>query len=137
LNEALHLKSLTKTQHDYNQLKGQRDLFSEQLLGYWIRGLGITKKDLDRHPQINDLMLLIQYREEFYADQKAKHKKFFNNTWNCVYTRRLPLTAKQLRTLRHYAQGTVAHRENVQTRVQQQRQTIKARIQYRKALEAR
>lgn len=114
----------------------QHNLEQEQLVGYWIKRVGISKADLDKHPQIDDVMLLIKYKAEFYDDQKAKHKKFFNNTWDWVYKHKLPLKAKQLRTLGYYAQGTITHRNNVQTRTQQQRQSIKARREYRKALEA-
>ena len=101
----------------------------EQLVGYWIKRFGISKKDLDSHPQINDLMLLIKFRAEFYKDGKAKHKKFFDNTWNWVYNNKLPLKAQQLRTLQYYAEGTIRHRENIA----EGRNTIKKQRQYRKA----
>jgi hypothetical protein len=104
----------------------------EQLLGYWIKRYGITKRDLDSHPQIDDLMLLIRWKAEFYCDGKAKHKRFFDNTWNWVYHNRLPLKKKQLNTLGYYAEGTIRHRLNIQAG----RNTIKAQREYRKALEA-
>lgn len=130
------MKKLTQKQIQDNQRIAHQNLEQEQLVGYWSKRFGISKQDLDRHPQIDDLMLLIKYKDEFYHDQKAKHRKFFNNTWDWVYTNKLPLKAKQLRTLGYYAQGSIAHRQNVELRTQQQRHSIKVSRQYRKALEA-
>jgi hypothetical protein len=106
-----------------------KDLEQEQLVGYWIKRYGISKKDFDSHPQIDDLMLLIKYRAELYTQLKAKHKRFFDNTWAWVYNNKLPLKAKQLRTLGYYVEGTIRHRENIQAG----RNTIKKQRQYRKA----
>jgi hypothetical protein len=104
----------------------------EQLLGYWIKRFGINRNDLTSHPQIDDLILLIRWRAEFYRDGKAKHKRFFDNVWKWVYNNKLPLKAKQLSTLGYYAEGTIRHRQNIQAG----RNTIKAQREYRKALEA-
>ena len=107
-------------------------LEQEQLVGYWIKRFGISRKDLTNHPQIDDLMLLIKYRAEFYHDSKAKQKRFFDNTWSWVYNNKLPLKAKQLRTLGYYAEGSIRHRQNIQAG----RNTIQLQRQYRKSLEA-
>jgi hypothetical protein len=109
------------------------ELEQEQLVGYWIKQFGISRKALVDHPQIDDVMLLIKFRLEFYKGSKAKHKRFFDNTWNWVYHNKFPLKAKQLRTLGYYAQGTIKHRENLRAG----RNTIKKQREYRKALEAK
>lgn len=114
------------------QIQQLKDNEQEQLVGYWIKRHGITKSDLTEHPQIDDVMLLIRWKDEFYRDGKAKHKRFFDNTWSWVYHNRLPLKANHLNILRHYAQGTIRHRENISAG----RNTIKKQRQYRKALKA-
>lgn len=101
----------------------------EQLIGYWIKRHGITKRDLDNHPQINDIVFLIKVRDEFYSDFKTKHKRFFDNIWAWVYHNKLPLKAKQITTLGYFAEGTIRHRENIKAG----RNTIKKQRQYRKA----
>lgn len=98
----------------------------EQLVGYWISRYGISKKDLDTHPQIDDLMLLIRWKAEFYKTGTAKHKKFFDNTWNWVYNNKLPLKAKQLRTLAYYTEGNIRHRQNLLNTQAEKRQKIQA-----------
>lgn len=120
-------KTMNKTEHAHIQYKTA--LEQEQLIGYWVKRFGISKKDLDNHPQIDDLMLLIKIRNEFYKDFKAKHKKFFDNTWNWVYNNKLPLKAKQIRTLGYYTEGTIRHRQNIQAG----RNTIKKQREYLKA----
>lgn len=117
-------------QIETKQIQRLKDTEQEQLVGYWIKRYGISKRDLDSHPQIDDLMLLIRWKAEFYYEGKAKHKSFFDNTWNWVYQGKLPLKAKQLRTLGYYAEGTIRHRENLTAG----RNTIRKQREYRKAL---
>jgi hypothetical protein len=119
-----------------DQLTRTRNTEQEQLVGYWVKRFGISKRDLDSHPQIDDVLLLIQWHDEFYAGGKRKHKKFFDNTWRWVYNGKYPLKAKQLRTLGYYAQAAIAHRKNVSERTQAQRLRIQAQRNYRKNIEA-
>ena len=98
----------------------------EQLLGYWVKQFGITSKDLNNHPQIEDLMLLIRWKAEFYHDSKSKHKRFFENTWNWVYYNKRALKEKQLSSLGYFAEGIIRHRQNIHNKTQAQRQIIKA-----------
>jgi len=43
-----------------------------QLVGYWAKTKGISVKDLERHKQINDVILLIQFKDHFnvYFEKK-------------------------------------------------------------------
>jgi hypothetical protein len=81
------------------QLKQQtQKLEQEQLIGYWIKSYGITKKDLDNHPQIDDLMLLIKFRAEFWDMNKTLKKKF-DRSWDWVYNHRMSLKKNHLNNL--------------------------------------
>jgi hypothetical protein len=117
---------------ELKSIQNNQAVEQEQLLGFWLKRYGITRKDLESHPQINDLMLLIQWKKEFYKTGTAKHRKFFDNLWNWVYHNRLPLKAKQIKTLGYYTEGNIRHRENIQAG----RNTIKAQREYRRAQQA-
>lgn len=130
------MRNITHKQIIENQLIARQTLEAEQLVGYWITRYGISRKDLLSHPQFDDLLLLIRWREQFYETGKTKHRKFFDNTWRWVYNNQFALKAKQLRTLYYYAQAGIKHQHNVSVREQAQREKIQIRRNYRKALEA-
>lgn len=80
----------------------QRNLEQEQLLGYWIKKYGISKKTLDTHPCADDLVSLLNIR--LYL---AENKRFTTLSidakigvmWQSVYNRRQALYPKHYKTL--------------------------------------
>jgi len=76
------------------------ELEQEQLVGYWIKQFGISRKTLVDHPQIDDLILLIKFRSEFNNLSRYRQKKI-KQIWNYVYKGNFPLKAKHLDTLYH------------------------------------
>ncbi len=89
-------------------------LEAEQLIGYWIKRHGITKKDLDTHPQIEDIMLLIKFNAEFW-DMNQKFKKKYNSAWHWVYKKKLPLRKNHLNNLKKIGTTIVKWRTTRQT----------------------
>lgn len=81
----------------------------EQLVGYWIKRFGISKRDLDNHPQIDDVMLLIKFAREF-KDINNYRQKQFTRIWRWVYTNQMPLKAKHLRQLNHIGEQLIRFR---------------------------
>lgn len=99
---------------DLKTIQQQQALEQEQLVGYWIRRHGISKKDLDTHPQINDVMFLIRFRSEFW-DMNNQFKKQFDNAWNWVYHKKLPLKNNHLNNLKKIGTSIVKWRSKRQT----------------------
>jgi hypothetical protein len=89
-------------------------LEAEQLVGYWIKRHGISKKDLDTHPQIEDIMLLIKFNAEFW-DMNQRFKKKYNSIWHRVYTKKLPLKNNHLNNLKKIGKTIVKWRATRQT----------------------
>jgi hypothetical protein len=89
----------------------------EQLLGYWIKRYGITRKDLDSHPQINDLMLLIRFRAEFW-DMNNYLKRKFERSWDWVYNHKMPLKKNHLNNLTTIGKTVIKWRNNRQDKVE-------------------
>lgn len=79
----------------------------EQLVGYWVKRFGINRKDLTEHPQIDDIMLLIQFSREF-PDMNNYQQERFDRVWRWVYHHTLPLKAKHYQSL--YRTGTTIRR---------------------------
>lgn len=57
----------------------------EHLTRYWCRTLGIHDKDLLTHPQINDLIILINFRNEFWKEMNKHQRKSWECCWQWAY----------------------------------------------------
>lgn len=102
----------------------KRETEQEQLIGYWMktRKLGVSRKDLVNHPQVNDVMLLIKYRDEF-VDMNHYHKNKFDSAWRWCYSNKYALKRKHLNWLEHGAKHTINKRKN-QARAQAKAQAL-------------
>lgn len=63
----------------------------------WLRQHGVTLQDLDTHPQITDIVLLINIRQQLWHSMTASEQATWGAYWSVVYTRRLPLNNKAFR----------------------------------------
>ena len=90
----------------------------EQLVGYWLKtkSLGVNRKDLMRHPQFDDVMILIKYREQF-PDLSKYDKNKFDTAWRWCYINKYALKRKHLNWLEKGAIETMAKRKK-QTQAQ-------------------
>jgi hypothetical protein len=85
-----------------NQRIQRQMLEQEQLIGYWIKKYGITRRVLNNHPSIEDLALLIKVREYLAKNQKfvnKKQNKIIGNIWQVCYNRQSKLFRKHYTTL--------------------------------------
>ena len=91
------MNSRELAQHQFTQAHEQ-----EQLVGYWIKKYGISKKTLDNYPCGEDLVSLLNIR--LYL---AENKKFTTLSidakigvmWQSVYNRKKALYPKHYKTL--------------------------------------
>ena len=71
----------------------------EQLVGYWIARWGLKRHDLLNHPCIEDLILLINFRQEFWHEMNRSSQAKWGAFWGYTYTKRKPLKNKSLKKL--------------------------------------
>ena len=57
----------------------------EHLTRYWCRTLGIHLKDIEAHPQIDDVILLVKFRDEFWKEMNKHQKKSWECFWHWAY----------------------------------------------------
>lgn len=100
-------------------------LIQEQLVGYWAKTKGISRDDLLKHPCIDDVIMLVNFREEFW-DLPPFWKAPFNNIYKSVYQGKIPLKAKQLKMLQRIAEGMIKWRKQRAIKQEQTRQLLKA-----------
>ena len=66
-------------------------------IGRWLRRHGVTVTDLDRHPRIADVVLLINIRQEFWHAMNKHEQGVWAAYWSIVYTKRKSLNKKALK----------------------------------------
>ena len=76
-----------------------KELEQEQFIGYWCKTKGITKKDLESHPHIDDVILLMKYRAECWHRLNKSEQAVWGAIWGIIYKKRKPLTNKGLKKL--------------------------------------
>lgn len=88
----------------------------------WCRQKGIHARDLENHPQADDVVLLINFRSEFWDVMTAQEQGVWAAYWGWTYTKACSLKRKHLDKLQKIGNSVIFRKEK-----QAQRQaTIKA-----------
>jgi hypothetical protein len=91
-------------------------------IGPWLLKKGMKVKDLDTHPQIDDLITLISIRDELWSSMTHREQCSWGKYWDLVYQYQYPLTNKFWNKF-----STVA--KNIDNRQQTQRHILELRKQ--------
>lgn len=101
------------------------------ITNYWCRTKGIQSKDLEKHPQIDDVILLINYRDAMWDKLTRNEQSFWGALWNISYVNKFALKRKHLKKLeiitveankRHLAK--IITEAKTKQRIRQLRQTV-------------
>jgi hypothetical protein len=81
---------------DYNNpfYKDSQLRKQEWAIGPWLLKKGLRVKDLDKHPQIDNLILLITIRDELWLSMTHREQCCWGKYWDLVYQYQYPLTNK-------------------------------------------
>jgi len=91
-------------------------------VGNWLKSKGINLNDLDGHDQINDVITLINIKDQLYHRMSYREQCVWNAYWGIVYKHKYPLNNKFWRKLENIVKS-IDERESVMA---QHRQRIKA-----------
>ena len=94
----------------------------EYYTNYWCKTKGISKKDLESHPQIDDVILMLRFRDSLWSNMNASEQGIWAAYWSRVYHKRRALHNKALKKLE---QITITATDRL-LQLQNQRQRIKA-----------
>lgn len=64
---------------------------------YWCKSKGISAKDLEAHPQIDDVVLLINYRDSMWSKLNKSEQAHWGAVWDWCYHRKFALKKKHLK----------------------------------------
>ena len=101
-----------------NYTKSELNFFTN----YWCRTKGIHSRDLESHPQADDVVLMLKYREDLWQLLNNSEQAVWGAYWNIVYHKRRKLTFKALDKLEKITINALDR----QTIISQQRQRIKS-----------
>jgi hypothetical protein len=88
----------------------------------WCHEKGIYASDLEKHPQADDVVLLIKFREQLWLHMDRSEQGSWAALWSWTYTRGLALKKKHLEQLEKIG-NSVAFK---QAKQQQRQATIRA-----------
>lgn len=94
----------------------------------WCRSIGIRNKDLTNHPSIDDVILLVNFRNEFWQDLTKIEQATWSGFWSIIYHRHYTLKATHLVKLELMAQSALFTRQKQQQR-QGKIRALRARAQ--------
>jgi hypothetical protein len=101
----------------------------EGVTNYWCRTIGIHNADLHTHPQIDDVIILIRFREAYWRWMHKGQKTSLQYMFDWTYKRKNCLQDKHLEKLKQMALTLENNRlflniqlENKRTKIKQLRQ---------------
>jgi hypothetical protein len=114
----------------------------QDLTNYWCRTLGIHSKDLgcgikftntgieldsqSTHAQIDDVIVLIKFLQEYLNELPNSHRIRLHTLWHWVYTEKKTLTKRNHRQLKRLTRQLENRRFQKQQAKQKAREKIKA-----------
>ena len=66
---------------------------------YWCRTKGIKSSDLETHPQMDDVILLVTYRDAMWKQLNRSEQAHWGALWDWCYYRKFALKKKHLTKL--------------------------------------
>ena len=72
----------------------QSPLSNQEIRHYtnlWCREQGIHSRDLETHPQMDDVVLLINFREVFWPHMDSRERGIWAAYWGRTYTQKYPM----------------------------------------------
>ncbi len=97
----------------------EQTLSKSEILRYtelWCREKGLRLTDLTTHPQIDDVMLLVQWRDEVWNHLTLPERSTWGGIWSWTYTRCLPLKNKHLDKLEEIIKNVQARKSSLQAK---------------------
>jgi len=102
------------TEHYNDIARTRQNQRHEWNIGRWLHSHGVTVQDLDQHPQISDIILLINIRDSSWHLMNSSEQAVWGAYWSIVYHKRKPLKPKALTKFEQIIQAT----QNRQLKIQ-------------------
>lgn len=91
------------------------DIKQNQLIGYWAKTRGITLKDIEKHPQIEDVILLLNYKDTFGYYFTKSEASTWGALWSRAYHKKRSIKPQYLEKLAQIGTRIKTQREKIHT----------------------
>lgn len=91
----------------------------------WCKSKGISSKDLTEHPQADDIILLVNFRQELWQHMTKSQQASWGAFWSYSYTWKKPLRKKHLTKLENISISAINTKKFKDIKAQEQRQRIR------------
>lgn len=92
-------------------------------LNSWCKSQGIKYRDFEQHPYFDDVMLLVQFRNNLWDQMTKSEQAIWNVYWGFVYHQKYPLKEKAIKKFEAIAQDIIIK----QQAIRKARQIIKTK----------
>ena len=92
---------------------------------YWCKSKGISSRDLTQHPQADDIILLVNFRQELWQHMTKSQQCSWSAYWSYTYTWKKPLRKKHLIKLEHISISAINTKKFKDIQAREQRQRIR------------
>ena len=104
--------------HFYHEFENNKQNWS---IDFWLRQHGVKSTDLESHPCVDDMIVLLQIRDRLWDKMTKPERNNWGAYWGLVFHRCYPLNKKFWNKF----QGISKSIDNRQQRLQQSRQQIR------------
>ena len=91
----------------------------------WCKSKGISSRDLTQHPQADDIILLVNFRQELWPHMTKSHQASWGAFWSYSYTWKKPLRKKHLVKLENISISAINTKKFKDIQANEQRQRIR------------
>ena len=108
----------------YNNIMNGQDQEQQQLIGYWLKSRGLTLKDLEKHKCIDDLILLLNIKQQLHNLFNQSEHAHWGALWNIVHKSKRRLRNKHLDKLYCNVEKAQNRQQTKQAKIQTMRANI-------------
>ena len=93
---------------------------------YWCKSKGIRADDLILHKQVDDVVLLVKYRDAMWSVLNKSEQAHWGAVWSWCYHHKFPLKKKHLAKLALITAQATSRQEEKQIKIIKARKKIKS-----------
>ena len=107
----------TTAQREITAKQNLQRFEQEQLVGYWLKRKGITRTALETHPHIDDVVLLMRWREGVWHLLNTSEQAVWGAYWGHTYKKRKALKKKSLNKLEQITITAIDRHKQAQLKI--------------------
>ena len=93
------MATITQKQFNENLAQKVRKVEQNRYIGVWAKSKGINLKTIEKHRQIDDVILMLKYKDTFAHYWSNSQAATWGGIWSSVYKKQKPIRPEMLKKL--------------------------------------